>query len=151
MPCFLQGLVEQLAFNRVQHGRPFPRCQRAEVGLDRFREFDLVGHPPPNDAVVNALSPGPRRAAMLSVRRTYASAAGVAGRLEAEVSHEPSLLAASGTRFQFTRMEGEVLSHLQLHPIDLGEKPGCRQVVVRGIRLRLAEMRHLSLEMADPL
>jgi hypothetical protein len=55
MPCLPQGLVEQLAFNRVQNGRPFPRCQRAEVGLDRFRELDLVRHPPPSDVIVKAL------------------------------------------------------------------------------------------------
>ena len=48
-------------------------------------------------------------------------------------------------------MEGEVLAHLELHPVDLGEKPGCRKVVVRGSGLRLAKMGYLSLEMADSL
>jgi hypothetical protein len=44
---------------REPNGRPFPRCQDAKVGPDRFREFDLVHHPSPNDAVVEASSPVP--------------------------------------------------------------------------------------------
>ena len=47
-----------------------------------------------------------------------------------------AILAASGTRLQLARMEGEVLAHLELHPVDLGKEPRRRQVVVRGIGLR---------------
>ena len=61
-----------------------------------------------------------------------------------------AILAASGTRLELAGMEGEVLAHLELHPLDLGEEPRRRQVVVRGIGLRLAEVGHLSLKMSDP-
>src|SRR3990170_1210744 len=61
------------------------------------------------------------------------------------------LLAASGTGFQLARVKREVLAHLQLHSGDLRQEPGCREVVVRRVRLHLAQMSHLALEMADPL
>jgi len=35
-------------------------------------------------------------------------------------------LAISGAGFQLARMKREVLTHLQLHSIDLCQKPGCR-------------------------
>src|SRR6266545_8110880 len=48
-------------------------------------------------------------------------------------------------------MKREILPHLELHPVDLGKEPGCRQMVVCGIGLRRAQMGYLSLEMADSL
>src|SRR5882724_3568132 len=57
----------------------------------------------------------------------------------------------SGACFQFPRVKRQVLAYLQLHSVDLSQKPGCREVIVRRIRLYLAQMSHLVLKIADPL
>src|SRR5882724_2442754 len=57
----------------------------------------------------------------------------------------------SGACFQFPWVKRQVLAYLQLHSVDLSQKPGCREVVVCRIRLYLAQMSHLVLKMTDPL
>src|SRR5438132_6348256 len=56
----------------------------------------------------------------------------------------------SGACFQFSWVKRQVLAHLQLHSVDLSQKPGCGEVIVLRIHLYLAQMSHLA-EMADPL
>src|SRR5579862_8552424 len=57
----------------------------------------------------------------------------------------------SAGRRRVRRVQAEVLSHLELHPIDFSQKPRDRQAKVGGIRLRDSKMRDLFLEVPDSL
>ncbi|OGA67197.1 MAG: hypothetical protein A3F77_11030 [Betaproteobacteria bacterium RIFCSPLOWO2_12_FULL_67_28] len=41
-------------------------------------------------------------------------------------------------------MKAQVLAHLELHAVDLREKPRYCSTVVVGVRLGIAQVRHLS-------
>jgi hypothetical protein len=49
------------------------------------------------------------------------------------------------------RVQREILAHLQLHSVDLGEAPHCRAVIVDGIPLDLTQSSHLGLKVPNPL
>lgn len=64
--------------------------------------------------------------------------------------HSPESLLGS-TLGKFSRVETEVFSNVQSHPINLGEISRYRSVIILGIGFNVAQVRNLALKLRYPV